>query len=65
LFGIFPYTQEKVYVDYPFPQVPPPEFGPYDLYKAPNYLRPLTNTLPNFGLQALLGAGNDAKPRDG
>ena len=56
--------QQKTYVDYAQPNVPAPQFGPYDLFKAPNYLRPLQDT-GNFGLAALIGATNDAKQGDG
>lgn len=56
--------QQKTYVDYAQPNVPAPQFGPFDLFKAPNYLRPLQDT-GNFGLAALIGATNDAKQGDG
>jgi hypothetical protein len=44
--------------------VPAPEFGPFDLFKAPSYLRPLQDT-GNFGLAALLGAANAKQSGDG
>ncbi len=56
--------QQKTYVDYAQPNVPAPQFGPFDLFKAPNYLRPLQDT-GNFGLAALIGATNDAVQRPG
>ena len=59
------YDQTKRYIDYPQPNVPPPEFGPYDLFKAPNYLRPLQDS-GNFGLAALVGAfTNDGQSGNG
>jgi len=65
LFGIpAAVGQKKTYADYAQPNVPAPEFGPFDLFKAPNYLRPLQDT-GNFGLAALLGAANDAKQGNG
>ena len=64
LFMIPGYDQTKRYIDYAQPYVPAPEFGPYDPFKAPNYLRPLQDT-GNFGIAALIGAFNDGKPGDG
>ena len=65
LFGIPAATgQQKTYVDYAQPNVPAPEFGPYDLFKAPSYLRPLQDT-GNFGLAALLGAASESQQRNG
>lgn len=65
LFGIPAATgQQKTYVDYAQPNVPAPEFGPYDLFKAPSYLRPLQDT-GNFGLAALLGAANAKQSGNG
>jgi hypothetical protein len=55
--------QQKTYVDYAQPNVPAPQFGPFDLFKAPNYLRPLQDT-GNFGLAALIGATNDQPTSD-
>ena len=65
IFGIPAATgQQKTYVDYAQPNVPAPEFGPFDLFKAPSYLRPLQDT-GNFGLAALLGAANAKQSGDG
>jgi len=65
VFGIPAATgQQKTYVDYAQPNVPAPEFGPFDLFKAPSYLRPLQDT-GNFGLAALLGAANAKQSGDG
>lgn len=64
LFFVPGYDQTKRYIDYAQPNVPPPEFGPYDPFKAPNYLRPLQDA-GNFGIAALVGAFNDGKPGNG
>jgi hypothetical protein len=69
--GLFPFfglpavsSQQTIYVDYAQPKVPAPEFGPYDLFKAPSYLRPLQDS-GNFGLAALIGAASESQQRNG
>jgi hypothetical protein len=65
LFMVPGYDQTKRYIDYAQPNVPAPEFGPYDPFKAPNYLRPLQDS-GNFGLAALVGAfDNASQPGNG
>lgn len=65
LFGLPAATgQQTTYVDYAQPKVPAPEFGPYDLFKAPSYLRPLQDS-GNFGLAALIGAASESQQRNG
>lgn len=64
LFMVPGYDQTKRYIDYAQPNVPAPQFGPYDPFKAPNYLRPLQDA-GNFGIAALVGAFNDGKPGNG
>jgi len=65
LFMVPGYDQTKRYIDYAQPNVPAPEFGPYDPFKAPNYLRPLQDS-GNFGLAGLVGAfDNASQPGNG
>jgi hypothetical protein len=52
------------YIDYGYPDVPPPQLPPYTPFGAPNYLRPLDPYL-GYGLGALMGGLYAQEPGNG